>query len=204
MPSTLISLGVLQDRGFKAKLDDNMSFELSNGDIKLKFDKNESNVWAGDFINEYECIACDTEGNERSTTSQEEIKFKLMDALHRDLHHPSDQVLSRMLRNGKILNTPCVSSDVTRYREFIGTCTGCAKGKMTAKSAKPSLTARSTKCGELVHVDLMFFGGFIFLVAVDDFSRKKFTIEIPSKQKADIISYWSFSGTWFWYVRDKT
>jgi hypothetical protein len=76
-----------------------------------------------------------------------------------------------MLRNGKILNTPCVSSDVTRYREFIGTCTGCAKGKMTAKSAKPSLTTRSTKCGELVHVDLMFFGGFIFLVAVDDFSR---------------------------------
>jgi hypothetical protein len=85
MPSTLISLGVLQDRGFKAKLDDNMSFELSNGDIKLKFDKNESNVWAGDFINEYECIACDAEGNERSTTSQEEIKFKLMDALHQHL-----------------------------------------------------------------------------------------------------------------------
>ena len=31
------------------------------------------------------------------------------------------------------------------------------------------------------------FGGFIFLVAVDDFSRKKFTIKIPSKQKADIL-----------------
>ena len=192
MPSTLISFGELKDNGFKASYDDStMSFELSKDDVKLKFHRNESNTWSGDFVEAFECVACDSETVEvpkiRSTTNEEAERFKRIDALHRDLHHPADAVLRRMLKTGKILNTVCVSSDVDKYREVMGPCEGCAKGKMTKRAAHPSLTPRSSSNGELVHVDLMFFVGYIFLIAVDDYSRKKFSVEVASKQKADIL-----------------
>ena len=111
-----------------------------------------------------ECVACNSNVSNtpmvRSTTNEELDRFDKLDIIHRNLHHPSDAVLKRMIRNGKIIGTPCVASDVDKYREKYGLCEGCAKGKMTAKAAHPSLTPRSSKCGDLVHVD------FIFLVVL--------------------------------------
>jgi len=192
MPSTLISLGSLKDNGFDVSFDDKTSsFQVSKGDVRLRFNKSESNIWTGDFIEAMECVACNSDVSNtprvRSTTNEELDRFDKLDIIHRNLHHPSDAVLKRMIRNGKIIGTPCVASDVDKYREKYGLCEGCAKGKMTAKAAHPSLTPRSSKCGDLVHVDLMFVGGFIFIVAVDDYSRKKIVVEVASKQKADII-----------------
>ena len=192
MPSTLISLGSLKDNGFDVSFDDKTSsFQVSKGDVELRFNKSESNIWTGDFIEAMECVACNSDVSNtpmvRSTTNEELDRFDKLDIIHRNLHHPSDAVLKRMIRNGKIIGTPCVASDVDKYREKYGLCEGCAKGKMTAKAAHPSLTPRSSKCGDLVHVDLMFVGGFIFIVAVDDYSRKKIVVEVASKQKADII-----------------
>ena len=76
---------------------------MSKGNFKLRFNKSESNIWTGDFIEAMECVAWNSDVINttimRSTTNEEFDRSEKLDTIHRNLQHPSDTVLKRMIRN---------------------------------------------------------------------------------------------------------
>jgi hypothetical protein len=109
------------------------------------------------------------------------------DRLHRHCSHPSDATMVKMVREGHVLNCSLTAKDIARIREEIGKCIGCSRGKMTQQYKFPSTRLQEEDIGALIHVDIMFFGGNIFVLSVDDASRYIMAKWIKSKKVEDVI-----------------
>jgi hypothetical protein len=110
------------------------------------------------------------------------IRAHEVQRIHESLGHPSDGVLSNLLRCGNILQSELVVQDINNARQLNGPCQGCLKGKMKHSDAKMSKSFITKVIGDLLHMDIMFFGGLVYLLIVDNFSGFYVTISLKDKR----------------------
>jgi hypothetical protein len=81
---------------------------------------------------------------------------KVAAELHRYLGHPSNGVLTSMLRNGVLTDWPCSVDDINNMSKINGPCGPCRQGKMTRTTAKESKSMKSTKIAQVLHCDVIY------------------------------------------------
>jgi hypothetical protein len=121
------------------------------------------------------------------TTKEDKERAEETQKLHERLAHPSEEVLKNMLNSGNILNTHLTAKDVDKYRSIVGTCKGCAIGKMTRQSQPESLTPVAENIGDLLHMDIVFFAGQTYLLSSDDHSNHILSIKMENKEVDTVV-----------------
>jgi hypothetical protein len=102
------------------------------------------------------------EGRSRYTAEQLK-RAKEVSLLHNVLNHPSDGKLIDCLQFGIIVGTPLTASDVRVYRSVYGPCKACPAGNATRESFETSLSEPAKQIGDIVHVDIDEFSGYLSL-----------------------------------------
>jgi hypothetical protein len=104
--------------------------------------------------------------------------------LHRALAHPSDVVLCNLIANNVILNVPITERDVRNANSMFGECTACIQAKSHKdKTTNPSAPIASS-IGESVSTDLIFIGGFTFMLLTDQKSKLVNAVHMLDKSAA--------------------
>ena len=102
--------------------------------------------------------------------SQREIKDATgVRDLSRSLAYPSQASLTEMLTSGAIINCPFSATNVAHANAIFGPDLGAVRGKTRRhKSLSPTISyiPRETRSNLILHLDVMFVGGFSFLISV--------------------------------------
>ena len=109
--------------------------------------------------------------------------------LHQQLKHPSDAVLIAYLKSPSVTNCALTEADVRAMRDIYGACPTCAMGKPLPVKGTNSLHEGLgvTRPGSLLHCDIVFVRDRTYLIAVDDFSRYVYMIQLESKHTNDVM-----------------
>ena len=125
----------------------------------------------------------------RNYTKEDRITARRLRKLHCNLGHPSDDILGKMLHDNMIDGCEYKESDIKVMNEILGPCLGCVKGKLTNKPKSRSnnfVTDKTTKIGERIHCDLIWFGVQTFFVGVDDMSGYIYCENLYDKRELTI------------------
>jgi hypothetical protein len=168
---------------FKQLLKDgcNISFDR----VSEEFQVTKEDMVIGVFKSDKQDIfTCDTvQCNAVTVIPKDHDRARLVQHTHEALGHVNDATLIDMLKNGNVLNTPLVASDVAKSREINGPCEGCIKGKMTHNDATTSMNPSETSIGGLLHMDIMNFNSEMFLISIDECSKHVVTVRLVNKQR---------------------
>lgn len=115
-----------------------------------------------------------------NTGKAQKLKWDLYVELHERLGHPSDEYLRQTIKSKSIV-TDLTVEDINDAIQNIEPCEYCARAKMTKFSKKSSSQPRSTKVGEVLHMDILQYHKRSFLLAVEECTGFCFVIHIKSK-----------------------
>lgn len=199
-PRNLLSFSRLKDNKWHIRYNNIGDFFIvKKGKTKMKFVRDNMLYTCSDNNEVYNLQVDDTNTNK---TYADQARL-----LHNICGHPSDNMLKKMITNGTITNITVKPKHIDLANKILGPCAACVIGKGTKYRSKYSSEPKSKIIGEIIHIDIFYFGPKTlkesYLTSIDEASgyvisillKNNNTEEISQALKQIIAFYSSYQHT---------
>ena len=182
-PRNLLSFSRLKDNKWHIRYDNKGDYFIARkGKIKMKFVRHEMLYTCASNNEVYNLQVEDTDMN-KSYAQQARL-------LHNICGHPSDKMLKKMITNGTLTNVKIKPKYIDLAKKILGPCAACVMGKGTKYRSKTSSEPKSKVIGEIIHIDIFYFGSKTlkesFLISIDEASGYVITMLLKNTKTEDI------------------
>jgi len=187
-PRNLLSLSQLHDKGWKIKYNNKKDcFSVKNDKINIVFKRNGNLYTNYDKDNNNTAFSLDIKYSDHDILKAENAR-----RLHNICGHPNDPILKNILRKKQITKTKVSIQDIDLAKKILGPCQDCLIGKGTKYPATTSKQPRSMITGEIIHIDIMYYGPKnrkeIYLISIDEASGYVNTELLKSHESDEILN----------------